>query len=169
MVRKVTKYAVRVTDPTRVLYELEKAYCFATCGRPGSCWTEIPLDIQSSLVEQDEFLLLSAKEKERLMRPPAVVNHESLLASVAAVANGLREAKRPLLWLGIGIRLARATSKLPAFLDQLRKHHPARVHPALLPLRTLPPSTFSPQAISNRSRSQYYVFRWHLIAYANFT
>jgi hypothetical protein len=30
-------------------------------------------------------------------------------------------------------------------LDQLRKHHPARVHPALLPLRTLPQAPFRPR------------------------
>ncbi len=120
MVRKVTKYAVRVTDPKRIMFELEKAYCLATSGRPGPCWIEIPMDIQSTLVEQDELLLLTAKERETLLRPPAMVTQEALSESVAAVAVGLREAKRPLLWLGIGIRLAGAASKMQAFLEQVR-------------------------------------------------
>jgi len=120
MVRKVTKYAVRVTDPKRILFELEKAYCLATSGRPGPCWIEIPMDIQSTLIEQDELLLLTAKERETLLRPPAMVTQVTLSESVAAVAAGLREAKRPLLWLGIGIRLAGAASKMQEFLEQVR-------------------------------------------------
>lgn len=120
MVRKVTKYAVRVTDPKRILFELEKAYCLAISGRPGPSWVEVPLDIQSAMVKQDELLVLTQEERELLMAPPAALKQESLADSVAAITNGLRDAKRPLLWLGVGIRLAGAASKLAAFLEQVR-------------------------------------------------
>jgi len=45
-------------------------------------------------------------------------------------------------------------------LEQLRKHRAASVHPALLPLRAVPPSTvFLAFAISNRSRRESHLSR----------
>lgn len=119
MVRKITKYAVRVSDPARILYELEKAYCLAISGRPGPCWIEIPLDIQSSFVERESLLLLSEEERQSLTTP-AYMMRESLAESVNAIASRLRESRRPLLWLGVGIRLAGATAKLPGFLEHVQ-------------------------------------------------
>ena len=119
MVRNVTKYAVRVMEPARILYELEKAYLLATTGRPGPCWVEVPLDIQSSLVDEDQLVSISAEEKLNLTAP-ASPPQESLADSAAAIAARLRGAERPLLWLGVGIRMAGAASKLPGFLEHIR-------------------------------------------------
>ena len=44
----ITKYARRVSDPSRVRFELEKALFLATQGRPGPVWLEIPLDVQAA-------------------------------------------------------------------------------------------------------------------------
>lgn len=117
---KDNDHAISFYQKLGFLVELEIPYCLATSGRPGPCWIEIPMDIQSTLVEQDELLLLTANERETLSRPPAMVTQENLSEAVAAVASGLREAKRPLLWLGIGIRLAGAASKMQTFLEKLR-------------------------------------------------
>ena len=43
MVRKITKYAQRVTRPERAVYEIQKAVFIASEGRPGPCWIEIPI------------------------------------------------------------------------------------------------------------------------------
>src|SRR5436190_10430073 len=51
MVRSITKYAVLVTQPSNVLYELQKAVHLATTGRPGPVWVDIPLDIQGAMVD----------------------------------------------------------------------------------------------------------------------
>src|SRR5229473_3514524 len=51
MVSNVTKYAKRVTDPTQIRFELQKAYHIAMTGRPGPCWLDVPMNIQSSMVE----------------------------------------------------------------------------------------------------------------------
>ncbi len=52
MVRKVTKYAHRVMDPTLIRFELEKAHSIATTGRPGPVWLDIPMNIQAAPVEK---------------------------------------------------------------------------------------------------------------------
>lgn len=108
-VEKVTKYAARVTDPLRVIYELEKAYHIAGHGKPGPVWLDIPMDIQSSLVDPDQVAHFVPEPE-----PPAD------LAGVAAeVAALLRKAERPVLWLGNGIRLAGAGDRATAFVDRL--------------------------------------------------
>jgi acetolactate synthase-1/2/3 large subunit len=119
VVRKITKYSVRVTEPSRILYELEKAHAVATAGRPGPCWVEVPLDIQSSYIEEAELLRFSAEERGSLAAQPGGAE-ESLATSVAVVADLLRGSKRPLLWLGVGIRLAGAASKVEALLERVR-------------------------------------------------
>ena len=114
-VRHVTKYAVRVAEPLRVLYEIEKAYCIATSNRPGPCWVEIPLDTQSLLVEEDDLVKFSEEERQKLTAPPPLPEQD-----VRKIVELLRNAKRPVLWLGVGIRLAGAAAKVALLLDRLR-------------------------------------------------
>ena len=56
LVRGITKYAVQVQHPQTIRYHLEKAWALAQSGRPGPCWLDIPLDVQSALVEEGTLL-----------------------------------------------------------------------------------------------------------------
>ena len=47
MLKKITKYSVKIDDPSKCLYLTQKAIFEATRGRKGPVWIEIPLDIQS--------------------------------------------------------------------------------------------------------------------------
>lgn len=116
MVKGVTKYAVRVVDPARILFELEKAYCIASTGRPGPCWVEVSLDTQSLLIEESSLVPFISEDRKALLPPPS----PTLAADVETVLQMLREAKRPLLWLGVGIRLAGAAPNAAALLDRVR-------------------------------------------------
>lgn len=111
MVSGVTKYAARVTDPAQILYELEKAYHIATTGRPGPVWIDVPMDIQASQVEEGALAVF---------KPPV---NELVTADVREGARRtvelLAQARRPVLWLGHGIRLADAVDRMEALLDQL--------------------------------------------------
>src|SRR5207237_3165659 len=49
----ITKYADIVTEPKNIRRQLERAWFLAASGRPGPCWLDIPIDVQSSMVEQD--------------------------------------------------------------------------------------------------------------------
>ena len=50
MVRGITKYAEMVMEPRCIRHQLEKAWYLATNGRPGPCWLDIPVDVQSAMV-----------------------------------------------------------------------------------------------------------------------
>ena len=55
MVRGITKYAVLVTDPQTIRYHLERALYLAMSGRPGPCWIDVPVDVQSSEIEPEQL------------------------------------------------------------------------------------------------------------------
>src|ERR1035441_6367313 len=56
MARPVTKYAVTVTHPNQVRYQLECAYHMATSGRPGPVLLEFPLDVQGATIDESNLV-----------------------------------------------------------------------------------------------------------------
>ncbi|HEY8025385.1 MAG TPA: thiamine pyrophosphate-binding protein [Burkholderiaceae bacterium] len=112
MVRKVTKYAERVTDPTQAVYEIQKAAHIALDQRPGPCWIEVPMDIQSARIARNDSAQFSA---------PAPIDYRgpALSRQVEHIVTALLAAERPLLWLGHGIRLAGAERKIAPLLELL--------------------------------------------------
>lgn len=112
MVKKVTKYSNRVVDPLQTIYELQKAAYVALDQRPGPVWIEIPMDIQSSIVNPndcEQFVVPVAKSYETLQ----------LESQIDRVVNSLVSNPRPVLWLGHGIRLAGAKHRIPELLEKL--------------------------------------------------
>lgn len=118
MVNKVTKYAKRVIDANSVLYELEKAYAYTSQRRPGPCWIDIPMNIQAAPIEIAQLNHFD----EEFSEVPAVNANNYLDAStgVEKVLMELKTAKRPLLWLGHGIRLANAVNLIEPLLEKLQ-------------------------------------------------
>ncbi len=96
VVRPITKYAVMVTAPEKIRYELEKAIHIATTGRRGPVWLDLPIDVQSAKVDPDK--LCSFTPTTALEPVP-----ETMLE---AVTDALIAAKRPVIVAGHGIRLA---------------------------------------------------------------
>ncbi len=99
-ISSMTKYAEMVTDPSRIRYALERALHLATTGRPGPCWLDIPLNVQSAMIEPDTLKGYDPLQEEAV---PAVS-----AAQIDAVIEKLRGAKRPVLYPGNGVRLAGA-------------------------------------------------------------
>jgi acetolactate synthase-1/2/3 large subunit len=112
MVRKVTKYAQRVTSVFQAVLELQKAAHIAFDQRPGPCWIEIPMDIQSSRIDPSS----SAQ-----FVPPSLNSDSTpqLAGQIDRVVDALLQAQRPLLWLGNGIRLAGAEKQIEPLLNLL--------------------------------------------------
>ncbi len=110
MVEQVTKYASRVTDPSRTLYEIEKAAHITQDKRPGPVWVEVPMNMQAARLPIDQLARFTPESVARLPVPAGATQR---------VIEALRKAERPLLWLGHGIRLAGAADELPDLLDAL--------------------------------------------------
>lgn len=113
-VRPMTKYAVMVTDPLTIRYHLEKALFLAKNGRPGPVWLDIPLDVQAAVIETDDLKPFDSTECQLIENP---VYNEELTPTIL---KKIKEAKRPVILAGTGIRLADA---YPEFLECVDKLH----------------------------------------------
>lgn len=113
IVRPVTKYAVMVRNPKKIRYHLEKAVYLATHGRPGPVWLDIPLDIQASMV--DEMTLPTYDPKEDKIQ----INKNLLSKQVSELLYRIRNAERPVILAGHGIRLAGAVDPFLNLIEKL--------------------------------------------------
>jgi acetolactate synthase-1/2/3 large subunit len=129
MATPVTKACFKITDANELPEVLEKAFYIATEGRPGPVLIDIPMDVQRSKVEVGDAtyiepnILLPSKDQ------------------MQAIADSIKDAKRPLILVGRGVRSAFAIDELKVFLektqlpvittllavDAVEHDHPARV------------------------------------------
>ena len=113
LVKTITKYAVTVTEPETIRYHLEKAVYLAKNGRPGPVWIDIPLDVQASIIE---------KKSLEGFKPESKVSDENKIISsfVEKTINLLNNSKRPVIFAGRGIRLAKAEREFLKLIEALK-------------------------------------------------
>lgn len=111
VVTPITKYAKTVTDPTEILYELDKAMYLALNGRPGPVWLDIPLDVQAAMVDENTLRAFEPEEEDCQC---SVINGQldKLLAKLA-------KAKSPVIYVGNGVRLAEREKQFITLAERL--------------------------------------------------
>lgn len=107
IVKPITKYAITLTDLSKVVYEVEKAIYLASEGRKGPVWIDVPLDIQSAEIVPDEL--------EHFVPPKPA--YDLLQEDVDKVVEQLLNSERPLIIAGQGIRLAGATKEFKKLIE----------------------------------------------------
>jgi acetolactate synthase-1/2/3 large subunit len=111
MVKPITKFAAMVENPSDVRYLLEKALWLAETGRPGPVWLDVPIDIQSAPIDPSKLRGFDphAEGYGRDYALPAEygwLTGEPLRAAARAVIAELKQAKRPVLMPGTGVRIS---------------------------------------------------------------
>ena len=114
MVNGITKYAVLVDDPSTIAYHLERSWHLAQCGRPGPCWLDIPVDVQSAEIEVESLRHYDPAEDELSFDP------EAIRLQVADVLSRIQNARRPVIMAGSGIRIGRGLAEFEAVIRRLR-------------------------------------------------
>lgn len=115
IVKSITKYAVMVREPNEIRYHLERALHLARTGRPGPVWIDVPLNVQSAMVDEKDLAPYDPREDEKVERWDEV----ALPGLVAKTLERLRQAERPLLLAGGGVRLAHAIPLLHEVMELL--------------------------------------------------
>ena len=87
-VEPMTKYAVMVTDPLTIRYHLERAIYLAKTGRPGPCWLDLPLNIQSAIIETDDLRAYDPKEDDKELPAPVTDGEEDSGKTETGSASG---------------------------------------------------------------------------------
>lgn len=107
IMKSITKKTYLLEKPEDISECLEEAYNLCISGRPGPVCIEIPINIQSSEVPENSLLYNHVTNAER---------DEEL--KVEKIGDILKNAKRPLILAGQGIRLAGAVD---LFREYVRK------------------------------------------------
>ncbi|MDO8574169.1 MAG: thiamine pyrophosphate-binding protein [bacterium] len=106
IVRPITKYAVMITDPESIKYELEKALFLAQDGRPGPVLLDMPLNIQKQEIDPDKLIGFDPETEK------TGYSLDAIDEKIDRFLEDLKKAKRPSLMIGGGVRIAGAVEKL---------------------------------------------------------
>lgn len=111
VVKPLTKYAKMVTEPKEIKYHLDKAIHEATTGRKGPVWLDIPMNVQGALVEEDELIDCDYS---------CGISPTKNDCKIEEIISKLKNAKRPLIVAGHGIRLSGRKSNFIKLLDKFK-------------------------------------------------
>lgn len=124
IVKPITKFAAMVSDPQDIRYLMEKALWLATTGRPGPVWIDIPIDIQAMPIDPSTLRGFDPRIEGygRDFALPAEygwLTGEPLRDAARSVVAALRQAERPVLLPGTGVRISGSHDVFLKIADKL--------------------------------------------------
>lgn len=105
----MTKYAKMITDPNTIKEEIAKAYHIAMEGRRGPVWLSIPLDIQAMSIEENHVEYKETSDDEGCD-----------LETMQQIVSKIKNASRPCILTGAGIRYGNAMEDFLQFLKNVQ-------------------------------------------------
>ena len=109
LLKPVTKWSERVTEPDRISWILRRAFSLAANGRPGPVYIDVPRDVGAQETKAPRYL--PAEYPLRSSPDPEKVREAAAL---------LRKAKRPVLVAGGGAVSSRAFAEVKRFVELLK-------------------------------------------------
>lgn len=107
---QVTKYAVILDDIKDIKYKVEKAIYLALEQPVGPVWIECPIDIQGAFFDPEEY--------EGFI--PDVIEKKYSKDDLFLIANALKNASRPVILAGAGIRQSDMIEEFNELVDILK-------------------------------------------------
>ena len=108
IVKPITKYAVTVIDTLSIKYHLDMALFMLKEGRPGPVWLDIPLNVQSAMIDETTLEGFMPPEKMRT----TILQTEKIIELIS-------KSKRPVIIGGYGIRQAGALDDFLKLIERL--------------------------------------------------
>ncbi len=108
--QSITKYSVQLKRAEDIRYELEKAVYLAKSGRPGPVLLDIPDDLQRVDIQPEKCAGFVPEQAASV----------SLQDPIAKLFQMIKSAKRPILIVGAGVRIANQQKELNAFARYFR-------------------------------------------------
>jgi len=110
--QSITKFTIKIKKPEQIRFVLEKALHLATSDRPGPVLIDIPDDLQRAEVDPEKLQGF----KVRFINPKILSINQAELKKIHVL---MKNAKRPLLVLGNGIRISKSESQIQDFIEKL--------------------------------------------------
>jgi acetolactate synthase-1/2/3 large subunit len=113
-----------VSNPQEIRYLLEKALWLAESGRPGPVWLDIPIDVQSAMIDPSTLhgfdpVVEGYGRDYAIAAEYGWLKGEALREAARRTIFMLGEAKRPVLMPGTGVRIAKAHDLFLRVADKL--------------------------------------------------
>jgi acetolactate synthase-1/2/3 large subunit len=116
MSKTIVKYATVLQDPIKVRMVMDKAIFLSQSGRPGPVWVDVPVDVQSALIDTsllegfsgsyDELLADDDVTDNTRLELHTLLQEDNFLLYLPKLIEKLSVAKRPVIFAGMGIRLS---------------------------------------------------------------
>ena len=110
-VRGYTKYAVCLTEPNNIRYELERLWWEAENGRPGPVVLDLPDDMARAEINPEDLVGFNPSKTI----PKKILSD----SNIASIKKALKNAKRPLIVVGSGVKLSNQEDKAISFIQML--------------------------------------------------
>jgi acetolactate synthase-1/2/3 large subunit len=123
MAGSVCKFSAVLRDPADTRYLIEKALWFATSGRPGPSWIDVPIDVQGAKIDPAAlrgFDPVAEGLGDSIAFPAEAPGQDSALEKVAQnVLERLAKAKRPVILAGMGVRISKSYDLFLRVIEKL--------------------------------------------------
>lgn len=114
VMKPITKSVVLITDPKDIRYELEKAFFLCQEGRPGPCVLDIPINVQKTDIDPESLIGFDAPAAT------AAFDLAKVDAQIDDFIADLKQAKRPVLMVGGGVRIGGAVDQVREIAELAR-------------------------------------------------
>ena len=108
LVKSTTKYAVTITNPNRISYEIEKCIHLAQCERPGPTLIDIPDDIQRLNIDPKKQIKFVPKKKK-------IISNNINFKKLSLLLN---KSKKPLVLIGHGVKISKTEKTLSRIINK---------------------------------------------------
>lgn len=109
-IKNMTKYSKTVIEPLDIKYEMQKAIDIAMSGRRGPTWIDVPLNVQSAMVEEKDL---------KPVEPQKNVNGNYHEKELEDLISQIENSQRPCLLTGSGLRTSGTVEHFREFMDDL--------------------------------------------------
>ncbi len=115
MTQHICKYAVMLEKPEDIRYHMEKAWYLMESGRPGPVWVDVPVNLQNTDVDVDNLRGFDPDgEGYADLLPPKFDE-----VKAREILEQIRNAKRPVIYAGGGVRISGGFEAFRAMVDKL--------------------------------------------------
>lgn len=122
MASPVCKIASTLNDPEQTRFVVERALWLARNGRPGPVWIDVPIDVQSAVIDPESqrgFDPSTDGAKACLPAESGLLQGEDLAEELRGVLKQLASSKRPVIMVGTGVRLSGSHERFLKVADKL--------------------------------------------------
>lgn len=108
IVSSITKYSTMIMEANDIAEELDKAVFYATHGRKGPVWLDVPLDIQNAMIDETSLKRFIGEN----------VDYSADKFEIEKTIKLIENAERPVIIAGAGVRSAGAIDELKRFAEK---------------------------------------------------